>query len=84
MNYRALMRKEEATFLKAARRVLLNSGFPNPERAGCPHRTVLKAIASLEVSPENEYVMDWIEHIGFCSPCYEEYDAIRRHVLSRS
>lgn len=62
-------------------RVLLNGGFPNPERAGCPHKTVLKAIAFRELSPEN--VMDWIEHIGLCSPCYVEYDALRRQVLNQ-
>ena len=78
---RALSRKEEAKFLKAAQRVLLQGGFPNPDRTACPDKAVLKAIASREVSAEK--VMDCIEHIGMCSPCYKEYDALRRQIVKR-
>ncbi len=81
MNDRALMRREEARFLKAAQRVLLQGGFPNPERTGCPDKPILKAIASREVSPDK--VMDWIEHVGMCSPCFREYSELRRQVVWR-
>ena len=89
MSDRALMRREEAKFLEAAQRVLQQGGFPNPERTGCPDESTLKAIAFREVSPDQ--VMDWIDHLGFCSPCYKEYactpaagskpamDSVRRH-----
>ena len=81
MSDRALMRREEARFLKAAQRVLLQGGFPNPERTGCPDKSILKAIASREVSPGK--VMDWIEHVGMCSPCFREYTELRRQVVWR-
>jgi hypothetical protein len=75
------MRREETRFLKAAQRVLLQGGFPNPERTGCPEKSILKAIASREVSPDK--VMDWIEHVGMCSPCFREYTELRKRVAWR-
>ena len=81
MSDRALMPREEARFLKAAQSVLLQGGFPNPERTGCPDKPILKAIASREVSPGK--VMDWIEHVGMCSPCFREYTELRRQVVWR-
>jgi len=81
MSDRGLMRREETRFLKAAQRVLLQGGFPNPERTGCPEKSILKAIASREVSPDK--VMDWIEHVGMCSPCFREYTELRKQVLWR-
>ena len=78
MSDRGLMRREETRFLKAAQRVLLQGGFPNPERTGCPEKSILKAIASREVSPDK--VMDWIEHVGMCSPCFREYTELRKRV----
>jgi len=58
MNNRALMRKEEENFLRAAQRVLLQGGFPNPERTGCPSRALLKAIAYREVKPREAHGLD--------------------------
>ena len=81
MSDRGLMRREETRFLKAAQRVLLQGGFPNPERTGCPDKSILKAIASREVSPDK--VMDWIEHVGMCSPCFREYTELRKRVVWR-
>jgi len=81
MSDRALSRREEARFLKAAQRVLLQGGFPNPERTGCPEKSILKAIASREISPDQ--VMDWIDHVGMCSPCYCEYTEFRKQVVWR-
>ena len=75
------MRREETRFLKAAQRVLLQGGFPNPERTGCPDKSILKAIASRKVSPDT--VMEWIDHVGLCSPCYREYTEFRKQVVWR-
>ena len=81
MSDRGLMRREETRFLKAAQRVLLQGGFPNPERTGCPDKSILKAIASREVSPDK--VMEWIDHVGMCSPCFCEYTEFRKQVVWR-
>ena len=81
MSDRALLRREEEKFLKAAQRVLAQGGFPNPERTGCPDKSVLRAIASREINPEQ--LMDWIDHLGFCSPCYCEYAQLRRQAKTR-
>ena len=81
MSDRALIRREEEKFLKAAQRVLAQGGFPNPERTGCPDKSVLRAIASREINPQQ--MMDWIGHLGFCSPCYCEYAQLRRQVETR-
>jgi len=81
MSDRALMRREEASFLKAAQRVLLQGGFPNAARMGCPDKSILKAIAFREVNPDK--VMDLIEHVGMCSPCFREYTELRRQEVWR-
>lgn len=81
MSDRRLMRREETRFLKAAQRVLLQGGFPNPERTGCPEKSILKAIACREVSPDQ--VMDRIEHVGMCSPCFREYTELRKQAVWR-
>jgi hypothetical protein len=81
MNDRKLTRREEAIFVNAAQRVLLHGGFPNPERTGCPDKSVLRAIAAHTIRAE--HLMDSIEHVGFCSPCYTEFSAFRRQVVIR-
>jgi len=81
MSDRLLARSEEARLLKAGRRVLLQGGFPNPDRSGCPDKEILRAIATRKLNLEQ--VVEWVDHIGFCSPCYVEYDALRRQAVSR-
>jgi hypothetical protein len=81
MSDRALTRREEARLLKAGQRALLQGEFPNPERTGCPDKETLRAIAARKLSLEQ--VADWSDHLGFCSPCYMEYDALRRQAVSR-
>ena len=71
MNSRALMRKEEENFLRAAQRVLLQGGFPNPERTGCPSRALLKAIAYREVIEGDTALADLLEEwfaLGLMAP----------------
>jgi hypothetical protein len=50
--------------------------FPNPERIGCPGNALLQGIAQKKVSlTEAE---PWLEHLGSCSPCYQEFREFRR------
>jgi hypothetical protein len=81
MSDRALTRREEKRLLKAARRVVLQGEFPNPERSGCPGKETLRAIAARKLNLEQ--VAGWVDHLGFCSPCYAEYDVLRRQVVTR-
>jgi len=81
MSDRLLARSEEARLLKAGRRVLLQGGFPNPDRSGCPDKEILRAIATRKLNLEQ--VVEWVDHIGFCSPCYVEYDALHRQAVSQ-
>ena len=52
------------------------SGFPNPNREGCPSRSSLRAMArrdqhlALGTLP--------VSHVVSCSPCFEEYSHFRR------
>ncbi len=76
-----LSRKEERQLIEAGRRVLLNGGFPNPERVGCPGSEILRAIAFRKMDLRE--VEDWIDHLGCCSPCFVEYDALRNQAVRR-
>jgi hypothetical protein len=54
----------------------LATEFPNPERIGCPGNALLKGIAQGKVSlTEAE---PWLEHLGSCSPCFQEFKEFRR------
>src|ERR1700692_2988715 len=54
----------------------LATEFPNPERIGCPGSALLKGIAQGKVSlTEAE---PWLDHLGSCSPCFQEFKEFRR------
>ena len=54
----------------------LAAEFPNPERIGCPGDALLKGIAQGKVSLiEAE---PWLDHLGSCSPCFQEFKEFRR------
>lgn len=53
----------------------LSTEFPNPERVGCPGSATLQAMASHRV-PLSE-ADKWLDHLGSCSPCFQEFTAIR-------
>src|SRR5580692_4800359 len=54
----------------------LATEFPNPERIGCPGTSLLKGIAQGRVSlTEAE---PWLDHLGSCSPCFQEFKEFRR------
>jgi len=73
-------RREERRLLEVAADYV-RSGFPNPERLGCPGTEALKSIAGKHLNfPEAE---DMVDHIATCSPCFLEYNAIRRRSRRR-
>ena len=54
----------------------LATEFPNTERIGCPGNSLLKGIAQGKVSlTEAE---PWLDHLGSCSPCFQEFKEFRR------
>src|SRR5216684_4447509 len=59
----------------------LATEFPNPERIGCPGSALLKGIAQGRVSlTEAE---PWLDHLGSCSPCFQEFTEFRRLAASQ-
>ena len=77
---RQFTRREERRLLELASDYV-KSGFPNPERLGCPGSDALKSIALRHLKfPEAE---DIVDHIATCSACFFEYNAIRRRLRRR-
>lgn len=72
---------EENRLIKAGRRVLLDGGYPNPDRVGCPGVETLKAVArrKADLRQSEQAVL----HIGGCSPCFIEYTALQRQAARR-
>jgi hypothetical protein len=54
----------------------LATEFPNPERIGCPGNALLQGIATKKVSLTA--AEPWLDHLGSCSPCYQEFREFRR------
>jgi hypothetical protein len=52
---------------------LLLSGFPNPERRGCPPPAIIEALGEGRIGREHEA---W-GHIWNCSPCFGDFKRIR-------
>ncbi len=72
-----LSRKEEKPLLKAGLK-LFSSGFPNPNRIGCPEPATIQTLAlrSLQLTlPERER---WFDHMTICSPCFNLYHGLVR------
>lgn len=67
---------EENRLIKAGQHVLLDGGYPNPDRVGCPGAQELKALAQqkADLRQSEQAVL----HIGGCSPCFIEYTALRK------
>jgi len=78
MSDQPLTKREERQLIGAYQRILLGGECPNPNRAGCPGSVILKAMAFREL--EQDQVLDWIEHLGTCSPCFREYTEFRKQV----
>jgi hypothetical protein len=77
----SLSKRDEDRLVEAGRRVLLDGGYPNPDRVGCPGSRVLKAIA--ERTMDLRQAQEWALHLGSCSPCFVEYSAFRKHAERR-
>jgi hypothetical protein len=52
---------------------LLLTAYPNPERKGCPGRSVLESLANQERDQSDP---NWY-HIWHCSPCFAEFKELR-------
>lgn len=76
-----LSKREEERLIEAGRRVLLNGGYPNPDRVGCPGSEVLRALAERKMDLRDAEVP--VVHVGMCSPCFVEYDALRHKAVWR-
>ncbi len=51
---------------------ILLTGFPNPERSGCPGQDVIIDLANQKLNREHDA---W-RHIWACSPCYRDYKTL--------
>ena len=69
-----LSRRQEKNLLKAADAVA-RSEFANPDREGCPGSKTLSLLARRR--PSLAESADLIDHIGTCSPCFNEYSRCR-------
>lgn len=76
-----LSAREENRLIKAGQRVLLEGGYPNPDRVGCPGVEALKALAQrkADLRQSEQAVL----HIGGCSPCFIEYAALQKQAARR-
>jgi hypothetical protein len=79
--------KEQEEFNGEEKRILdlldkgLSRDFPNPQRIGCPGSAILKSIA-LHKLPLAE-ADPWLEHFSSCSPCFQEFSAIRKQAVGQ-
>ena len=70
----SLSRRQEKNLLKVAKAVA-HSEFANPQREGCPDSETLNLLARRR--PSLAESADLIDHIGTCSPCFNEYSRCR-------
>jgi hypothetical protein len=61
-------------------RLGLTKEFPNPDRIGCPRPTLLRDIARRRVPLEE--AKPWLDHLGSCSPCYQDFTEFRKQFSS--
>ena len=59
----------------------LQDEFPNPERAGCPGREIVAAIAAHRM-PLSE-AESYLDHLTSCSPCYRDFLQLRGEYRQR-
>lgn len=73
--------REDNRLIKAGQLVLLDGGYPNPDRVGCPGVKALKTLArrKADLRQSEQAVL----HIGGCSPCFIEYTALQKQATRR-
>ena len=59
---------------------ILLTGFPNPERKGCPPAEVIEALSNQKLSRDDPA---W-GHIWSCSPCFRDFKVIRDARVERA
>ena len=76
-----LSARAENRLIKAGQRVLLEGGYPNPDRVGCPGVEALKALTQrkADLRQSEQAVL----HIGGCSPCFIEYMVLQKKATRR-
>ena len=52
---------------------------PNPERKGCPRKSVLMALALSREKFEDDYTLT---HIGHCAACLDDLKQIKRELTA--
>ena len=59
----------------------LSREFPNPQRVGCPDSAVLRGMAFRKLRLAE--VESRLEHLGSCSPCFQEFTELRKNAAIR-
>jgi hypothetical protein len=57
----------------------IHVAHPNPERKGCPGKSVLLALALTREKFEDEYTLT---HIGHCAACLDDLKQIKRELTA--
>lgn len=57
----------------------IHVAHPNPEREGCPRKSILMALALAKEKFEDEYTLT---HIGHCAACLDELKQIKRELTA--
>ena len=65
---------EEPQFFTDELDEMLSRANPNPERLGCPDRSILEALARRELPISDP----GYRHLVECSPCYREFHQLRK------
>ena len=76
-----LSKRDEDRLIKAGQRVLLDGGYPNPDRVGCPGPAMLKSLGGRKMDLRE--AEQWLLHLGSCSPCFIEYTAFQKQPARR-
>ena len=58
---------------------ILLTGFPNPERKGCPHASIIEDLGNRKIGRDHPA---W-KHIWGCSPCFRQFKTIRDARVAR-
>ncbi|HTB16085.1 MAG TPA: hypothetical protein VK752_31160 [Bryobacteraceae bacterium] len=74
------VRRNEKDLIAVATDALV-SGFPNPERIGCPEARILDAVAGRRLTFSE--INDVVDHIATCSPCFDIYTGYRKEYCAR-